>query len=148
MAIPVVEFQVKNGNFKTRDFSPLIERVLAGVIAIGTKPQFRSNNKQMAHFDANGAIDFFALRMVSFPFYAVIVSAHLWNKFIMVLIKAVKSKKSTSKVKPNYTGSLSPADFSAHCYSIRSNLKKMGPLQFCLPVFLGIHRNPKQISSS
>ena len=22
--------------------------------------------------------------------------------------------------------------------------KKMGPLQFCLPVFLGIHRNPKQ----
>ena len=32
----------------------------------------------------------------------------------------------------------------SHCYSIRSNLKKMGPLQFCLPVFLGIHRNPKQ----
>ena len=31
-------------------------------------------------------------------------------------------------------------DFSKngpHCYSIRSNLKKMGPLQFCLPVFLG-----------
>jgi hypothetical protein len=24
------------------------------------------------------------------------------------------------------------------------NLKKMGPLQFCLPVFLGIHINPKQ----
>ena len=82
------------------------------MIAIGTKPQFRSNNKQMAHFDANGAIDFFALRMVSFPFYAVIVSAHLWNRFIMVLIKAVKSKKSTSKFKPNYTGSLAPADFS------------------------------------
>ena len=117
MAIPVVEFQVKNGNFKTRDFSPLIERVLAGVIAIGTKPQFRSNNKQMAHFDANGAIDFFALRMVSFPFYAVIVSAHLWNKFIMVLIKAVKSKKSTSKVKPNYTGSLAPADFSGAVFT-------------------------------
>ena len=32
----------------------------------------------------------------------------------------------------------------SHCYSIRSNLKKMGPLQFCHPVFLGIHRNPKQ----
>ena len=32
----------------------------------------------------------------------------------------------------------------SHCYSIRSNLKKMDPLQFCLPVFLGIHRNPKQ----
>ena len=31
-----------------------------------------------------------------------------------------------------------------HCYSVRSNLQKMGPLQFCLPVFLGIHRNPKQ----
>ena len=31
-----------------------------------------------------------------------------------------------------------------HCYSIRSNLKKMGPFQFCLQVFLGIHRNPKQ----
>ena len=29
-------------------------------------------------------------------------------------------------------------------YSIRLNLKEMGPLQFCLPVFLGIHRNPKQ----
>ena len=24
-------FKLKNGNFKTRDFSPLIERVLAGV---------------------------------------------------------------------------------------------------------------------
>ena len=34
-----------------------------------------------------------------------------------------------------------------HCYSIRLNLKKMGPLQFCLPVFLGIHRNPKQKES-
>ena len=32
----------------------------------------------------------------------------------------------------------------SHCYSIRSNLKEMGPLQFCLPVFLRIHRNPKQ----
>ena len=32
----------------------------------------------------------------------------------------------------------------SHCYYIRLNLKKMGPLQFCLPVFLGIHRNPKQ----
>ena len=31
-----------------------------------------------------------------------------------------------------------------HCYSLRSNLKKMIPLQFCLPIFLGIHRNPKQ----
>ena len=31
-----------------------------------------------------------------------------------------------------------------HCYFTRLNLKKMGPLQFCLPVFLGIHRNPKQ----
>ena len=32
---------------------------------------------------------------------------------------------------------------SAHCCFTRSNLLKMGPLQFCLPVFLGIHRNPK-----
>jgi hypothetical protein len=32
----------------------------------------------------------------------------------------------------------------SHCSSIRSNIKQMGPLQFCLPVFLGIHRNPKQ----
>ena len=31
-----------------------------------------------------------------------------------------------------------------HCYSIRLNLKKMGLLQFCLPVFLGINKNPKQ----
>ena len=56
----------------------------------------------MAHFDANGAIDFFALRMVSFPFYAVIVSAHLWKKFVMIMLKAVISKKSISKVKSNY----------------------------------------------
>ena len=28
-------------------------------------------------------------------------------------------------------------------FSTRLNLKKMGPLQFCLPVFQGIHRNPK-----
>ena len=27
----IIIFQLKNGNFKTRDFSPLIERVLAGV---------------------------------------------------------------------------------------------------------------------
>ena len=32
----------------------------------------------------------------------------------------------------------------SHCYFTRLNLRKMGPLQFCLPVFLGIHRNPKQ----
>ena len=31
-----------------------------------------------------------------------------------------------------------------HCYSIRLNLEKMGPLQFCLQVFLGIHRHPMQ----
>ena len=31
-----------------------------------------------------------------------------------------------------------------HCYSIRLNLQKMGSLQFCLPVFLGIHKKPKQ----
>jgi hypothetical protein len=31
---------------------------------------------------------------------------------------------------------------SSHCYSTRLNLKKMGPLYFCPPVFLGIHRNP------
>ena len=32
----------------------------------------------------------------------------------------------------------------SHCYSIKSNLKKMGPLKFCLPVFLEIYRNPKK----
>ena len=31
-----------------------------------------------------------------------------------------------------------------HCYFTRLNLKKMGPIQFCLSIFLGIHRNPKQ----
>ena len=31
-----------------------------------------------------------------------------------------------------------------HCYLTRLNLRKMGPLQFCLRVFLGVHRNPKQ----
>ena len=35
--------------------------------------------------------------------------------------------------------------YSAHCYFSRLNLKKMGPLQFCLSIFLGIRRNPKQI---
>ena len=33
---------------------------------------------------------------------------------------------------------------NTHCYSIRLNLNKMGPLQFCFPVCLEIHRNPKQ----
>ena len=32
----------------------------------------------------------------------------------------------------------------SHCYFTRLNLLKMGPLQFCLSIFLGIHRNPKQ----
>jgi hypothetical protein len=31
-----------------------------------------------------------------------------------------------------------------HCSFTRLNLKKMGPLQFCLTVFLVIHGNPKQ----
>ena len=47
---------------------------------------------------------------------------------------AVNSQEFQSKL--NY--------HTAHCCSIRSNLKKMGPLQICLPVFLGIHKNPKQ----
>ena len=33
---------------------------------------------------------------------------------------------------------------STHCYSTRSNVKQMGPLRFCLPVCIGIHRNLKQ----
>ena len=41
-------------------------------------------------------------------------------------------------------GSIVVAVSCTHCYSIRLNLKKMGPLQFCLQVCLGIHRNPKQ----
>ena len=32
----------------------------------------------------------------------------------------------------------------SHCYFTRLNLTKMGHLQFCLSIFLGIHRNPKQ----
>ena len=28
----IIIFKLKNGNFKTQDFSPLIERVLAGVL--------------------------------------------------------------------------------------------------------------------
>ena len=31
----IIIFKLKNGNFKTRDFSPLIERVLAGVLMYG-----------------------------------------------------------------------------------------------------------------
>ena len=34
--------------------------------------------------------------------------------------------------------------YCSHCYFTRLNLKKMGPLQFCPSIFLGIHRNPKQ----
>ena len=32
----------------------------------------------------------------------------------------------------------------SHSYFTRLYLKKMGPLQFCLSIFLGIQRNPKQ----
>ena len=35
-------------------------------------------------------------------------------------------------------------DDLTHCYFTRLNLKKMGALQFCLPVLLEIHRNHKQ----
>ena len=31
-----------------------------------------------------------------------------------------------------------------HCYFTKLNLKKMGPLQFCLPALLEIHRSHKQ----
>ena len=34
-----------------------------------------------------------------------------------------------------------------HCYFTRSNLKKMGPLQFCLPALLEIHRNTKNFQN-
>ena len=43
-----------------------------------------------------------------------------------------------------FSGQVTQPIKDKHCYSISSNLKKMGHLQFCLPVFLGIHRNPKQ----
>ena len=32
----------------------------------------------------------------------------------------------------------------SHCKFIRLNPKNKGPIQFCLPVLLGIHRNSKQ----
>ena len=32
----------------------------------------------------------------------------------------------------------------SHCYFTRLNLRKMGPQQFCLQVFLGKYRHPKQ----
>ena len=34
--------------------------------------------------------------------------------------------------------------FTPHCYFTRLNHRKMVPLWFCLPIFLGIHRNTKQ----
>ena len=37
------------------------------------------------------------------------------------------------KLKNNFNGEVS----STHCYFTRLNLKNMGPLQFCLPAFLG-----------
>ena len=33
---------------------------------------------------------------------------------------------------------------SPHCYFTRLNVKKMGPLQFCPPALLRIHRHPMQ----
>jgi hypothetical protein len=40
-------FLVKNGNFKTRDFSPLIESVLAGVYSsAGKEAMFRAENRR------------------------------------------------------------------------------------------------------
>ena len=39
-----------------------------------------------------------------------------------------------------------PASLNRLCVGVRPtlNLKKMRPLQFCLPVFIGIHRNPNK----
>ena len=39
---------------------------------------------------------------------------------------------------------LQPCTSEARQYTLLLNLKKMGPLQFCLSIFFGIHRNPKQ----
>ena len=35
----IIIFKLKNANFKTLDFSPLIERVLAGVCSVGIKKE-------------------------------------------------------------------------------------------------------------
>ena len=39
----IIIFKLKNGNFKTRDFSTLVERVLAGVIADKKKKSYCCN---------------------------------------------------------------------------------------------------------
>ena len=46
-------FKVKNDNFKTRDFSPLIENVLTGVTSFHTQ-----NERHFAKFEANMVITF------------------------------------------------------------------------------------------
>jgi len=45
----IIIFKLKNGNFKTRDFSPLIERVLAGVDYIEV-PTFKIYNFHIYNF--------------------------------------------------------------------------------------------------
>ena len=42
------------------------------------------------------------------------------------------------------TWDLSNIISSTHFYLTRLNLEKMGRLQFCLSIFIGMHRNPKQ----
>ena len=51
-------FKLKNDNFKTRDYSPLIERVLAGVwwivkIRSNTLEQLKYIEKELYSFDAS-----------------------------------------------------------------------------------------------
>ena len=45
-------FKLKSDNFKTRDFSPLIERVLAGVwLVFGTEFQHETKPKQIVKLE-------------------------------------------------------------------------------------------------
>ena len=41
--------KLKINNFKTRDFSPLIERVLAGVIYVSTVTEVTEGQKLLSH---------------------------------------------------------------------------------------------------
>ena len=67
-----------------------------------------------------------------------------WWMVMYIFLDPDKKVNAATMEKKKIDVSITGVFLFSHCYSIRSNLKKMGPLQFCLPVFLGIHRNPKQ----
>ena len=52
--------------------------------------------------------------------------------------------KENFALKSRYRSQIVITWYYLHYYFTRLNLIKMGPLQFCLPVLIWIHKNPKQ----